>query len=124
LVSAYRETITRSAEVDYAHKKLGPPAEFARVKLRLEPLAQALGFEFVLDASENEVPTQWRDSVKKGVIDAAKKGILNGGEVVGCRVTFFGGTYHPEDSNDKTFYMAAREAFWLGMQKAVSKLVI
>jgi len=118
----YRETISRSAEVDYAHKSQSPRGEYARVKLRLQPLARGEGFEFAIDKTENGVPPRWWSGVEKGVTDAAKSGVVNGGEVVDCRITFYDGNYHHEDSNSDTFYIAAREAFWQGMRKASAKL--
>lgn len=122
----YRETISRTALADYSHKaplKDGK-AEFARVILRLQPLKRGQGFEFVNETVGGVVAKEYIGSVEKGVRDAAKSGILNGGEVVDCRVTLCGGAYHDIDSSDQTFYQAAQGAFWKAMKSAGPKLLL
>jgi elongation factor G len=125
--SPYRETISRMAVADYSHKKIlgdSGRGEYARVKLRLEPLNQGDGLMFTSEIASDVLLPQWIQSVKKGVLDAAKTGVLNGGQVVGCRVTLFDGVRHDIDSSDTAFYQAAQEAFWQALRKAGPKLLL
>jgi len=121
----YRETISRTVTADYTHKaplKDGK-GEFARVVLRLQPLERGQGFDFVNEIVGGVVAKEYIGSVERGVKDAAKSGVLNGGEVVDCRVALCGGAYHDIDSNDQTFYQAAQGAFRKAMKNAGPKLL-
>jgi elongation factor G len=122
---SYRETISRTVEVEFTHKRLiGGGGEFANVKIRLEPLPRGTGVEFVNDVRNGCVPDQMIGGVEEGIREAAKAGVLNGGTVVDFRVTLTDGKYHEIDSNWRTFSLAAQSAFWDGMRKAGPKLLL
>ncbi len=123
MVGKYRETITRTAEADYAHMQKVPPLQFARVKLRLRPLARGEGLKFANEAVDNAIPARWIASIERGILDAAKTGVLGGGPVVDCQVTVYGGAYHDMDSNDEAFFIAAQKAFWQAMRAANPELI-
>jgi elongation factor G len=78
-VAMYYETITRTAEIDFAHKKrIGNGGEFANVKLRLEPLPTGSGLQFVNNLTADDIPAGWIGGVKEGIQEASKTGILAG----------------------------------------------
>ncbi|HEV2188869.1 MAG TPA: elongation factor G, partial [Stellaceae bacterium] len=65
---AYRETITRSAEIDYIHRKqTGGAGQFARVKLRFEPMPPGSGFVFENSVIGGTVPKEYVPGVEKGL---------------------------------------------------------
>ena len=117
------ETITRVVDVVFVHKKIiGSGGEFAKVILRLEPLPDGSGLQFVNDVPDQLLPTGFVEGVLEGVQDASKHGVLAGYPVTDLRVTLIGGTYHDTDSNRQTFSLAARGAFRDGMWKAEPKI--
>jgi elongation factor G len=117
------ETITKLAEIAHTYSSV-EKREYARVTLRLEPLAQSTAFEFVNAIVGDAVPARFVAPVERGVREAAKNGIVNNGPVVGCRVTLWDGSYHDVDSNEDAFFRVAKEAFRLGMKSAGAKLAI
>jgi elongation factor G len=121
---AYRETITRRAEVDYTHKKqTGGSGQFARVKLALEPLEQGAGFEFESKVVGGSVPKEYIPGVEKGVRSVLDNGVLAGFPMIDLKVTLLDGAYHEVDSSALAFEIAARAAFREGAHKAGPKLL-
>ena len=117
------ETITRAVDVAFVHKKIiGSGGEFAKVILRLEPLPDGSGLQFVNDVPDELLPTRLVEGVLEGVQDASKHGVLAGYPVTDLRVTLIDGTYHDTDSTRRTFSLAARGAFRDGMRKAEPKI--
>jgi len=116
---AYRETITRRAEIDYTHKKqTGGSGQFARVKLVFEPGQPGSGFKFESKVVGGAVPKEFVPGVQKGVASAKESGILAGFPVIDFNVALVDGAYHDVDSSVLAFEIAARAAFREGMQKA------
>ncbi|MEI8258037.1 MAG: elongation factor G [Deltaproteobacteria bacterium] len=108
----YRETVTRSAEAVYRHKKqTGGAGQFGEVRLRVEPLARGAGFEFVDEVVGGAIPGQFIPAVEKGVRMALGDGVLAGCELVDVRVTLLDGKHHPVDSKEVAFVTAGRHAF-------------
>jgi elongation factor G len=119
---AYRETISRMAEIDYTHKKqTGGSGQFARIKLRLEPLESG-GFEFENKVVGGNVPREFIPGVEKGLQSAIQAGVLSGFPVTGIKATLYDGASHDVDSSVMAFEIAARAAFREGMQQAGPKL--
>jgi elongation factor G len=121
---AYRETISRVSEVDYTHKKqTGGSGQFARVKMRFEPLEPGSGFEFKSEVVGGTVPKEYIPGVEKGVRGSVDNGVLAGFPVIDFRVSLTDGAYHEVDSSALAFEIASRAAFKEGMQKAGPKLL-
>ena len=117
---AYRETITRRAEIDYTHKKqTGGSGQFARVKIVFQPQEdKAKGNEFVSSIVGGSVPREYIPGVEKGLISAMETGVLVGFPVINVHAQLVDGAYHDVDSSVMAFEIAARAAFREGMQKA------
>jgi len=123
---AYRETITRTAEVDYTHKKQsGGSGQFARVKLVFEPIVKGEddGFSFVSEIVGGSVPREYIPGVEKGIRSAMDSGILAGFPVIDFKVRLIDGAYHDVDSSVMAFEIAARAAFREGMEKGKPALL-
>ena len=85
---AYRETITKAVEVDYTHKKQsGGTGQFARVKLKFEPITEG-GFEFVSSITGGNVPKEYIPGVEKGISMAKESGTIAGFPVIDFKCTF------------------------------------
>ncbi|MCZ6637611.1 MAG: elongation factor G [Alphaproteobacteria bacterium] len=120
---AYRETITKSIEVDYIHKKqTGGSGQFARIKLVFEP-AKGEGFIFESKIVGGRVPREYIPGVEKGLKSAKETGVLVGFPVIDFKVRLVDGAYHDVDSSVMAFEIAARAAFREGMQKAAPVLL-
>ncbi|MGA3203353.1 MAG: EF-Tu/IF-2/RF-3 family GTPase, partial [Bryobacteraceae bacterium] len=100
---AYRETIRNTAEADYTHKKqTGGKGQYARVKLRVEPLPGG-DFEFVNEVTGGNIPKEFISAVEKGVVESLEHGIMAGYPMSDVRVVVFDGDYHDVDSSEMAF---------------------
>jgi elongation factor G len=121
---AYRETISRKVEQDYTHKKqTGGSGQFARVKIRFEPLPPGGGFEFENDVVGGSVPREYVPGVEKGLKAAKESGVIAGFPLIDFKATLIDGAYHDVDSNVLTFDIAARACYREGIPKAGPKLL-
>jgi elongation factor G len=121
---AYRETITRAADVDYTHKKqTGGSGQFARVKMHFEPLPAGSGFSFESKIVGGSVPKEYIPGVEKGVKGSLDNGVLAGFPVIDFKVELTDGAYHEVDSSALAFEIAARAAMKEGLAKASPKLL-
>ena len=121
---AYRETITRAAEVDYTHKKqTGGTGQFARVILEIEPNEKGKGYEFESKIVGGTVPKEFIPGVEKGLNSVMTSGVVAGFPVVDVKVALVDGAYHEVDSSAIAFEIAARAALREGLQKAGSVLL-
>jgi elongation factor G len=109
---AYRETLSRRAELDYTHKKqTGGAGQFARIKLVLEPGERGSGVVFASKIVGGAVPREYIPGVEKGIKAAAQTGVLAGFPMVDIAVALIDGAYHEVDSSVMAFEIAARAAF-------------
>jgi len=116
---AYRETITRQAEIDYTHKKqTGGSGQFARIKLVFEPLEPGEGFVFQNAITGGAVPKEFIPGVDKGLKSALETGVLAGFPMIDFKVTLVDGASHDVDSSVLAFEIASRAAFREGVPKA------
>jgi elongation factor G len=121
---AYRETITREAVIDYTHKKqTGGAGQFARVKIRFEPLAAGEGYQYENKVVGGAVPREYAPGVAKGLNSARESGVLVGFPVIDFKATLIDGASHDVDSSVLAFEIATRRAFREGMQKALPALL-
>jgi elongation factor G len=111
----YRETIRKKAEAQGKYKKqTGGRGQYGDAHLRLEPLPRGTGFEFVDAITGGVIPGKFIPAVEKGAKEVCDKGIMAGYPVVDIRVTCFYGSYHPVDSSEMAFKVAAS----MGLKKA------
>ena len=121
---AYRETITKPADIDYTHKKQsGGAGQFAKVKIKFEPIEGYTGFEFINSVVGGNVPKEYIPGVEKGLRTAMDTGAIAGYPVTGVKATLYDGAYHDVDSNVLCFEIAARAAFREGMREADARLL-
>ncbi|MFO1156885.1 MAG: elongation factor G, partial [Rhodospirillales bacterium] len=121
---AYRETISRPAEIDYTHKKqTGGAGQFARVKLRFEPLEPGSGFQFESAIVGGAVPKEYIPGVQKGLDSARTTGVIVGFPMIDFKATLIDGAYHDVDSSVLAFEIASRAAYREGLPKAGPKLL-
>jgi elongation factor G len=108
----YRETITAKAEGHHRHKKqTGGAGQFGEVWLRIEPMEQDGGFEFVDATVGGCIPNQFIPSIEKGVRQVLDEGAIAGYPLQDVRVTVYDGKSHPVDSKDIAFATAGKKAF-------------
>jgi elongation factor G len=114
----YRETIRSTVQSEGKHKKqTGGRGQFGHVWMTLEPLPEG-DFEFAEKVFGGAVPRQYYPAVEKGVREALNEGVLAGYPVTGLRVTLYDGSFHPVDSSELAFKLAAILSFKNGMEKA------
>ena len=108
---AYRESISKTAEFDYTHKKqTGGAGQYGKVSGRIEPLRDK-DFEFISEVKGGNIPVEYIPSCEKGFQACLEKGSLIGFPVVGVKVTLTDGNSHSVDSSDTAFMHAAIGAF-------------
>ncbi|MDR2760519.1 MAG: elongation factor G [Rickettsiales bacterium] len=125
---AYRETITKTIEFEYLHKKqTGGAGQFAKINLRFEPKPKTeedkTDFQFVSEVVGGRVPKEYIPGVEKGLEIARNTGVLAGFPVVDLKIALFDGAYHDVDSSVLAFEIAAKAAFREGLPKAAPVLL-
>jgi len=116
---AYRETISKSTDVDYSHKKQsGGAGQFARVKISFDPGEPGSGYEFINKIKGGNIPTDYIPGVQKGLIAQQQSGVIAGFPCIDFKATLNDGAYHDVDSSVLAFEIAARAAFREGIVKA------
>jgi elongation factor G len=111
---AYRETITRRAEINYTHKKqTGGSGQYAKIMGYIEPLpADAVeAYEFVDDVTGGSIPREFISSCDKGFKEGVRKGTRIGFPIVGIRCAVNDGASHAVDSSEMAFKTAALMGF-------------
>src|SRR5690606_6743323 len=105
---AYRETLTKVADIDYTHKKQsGGSGQFDRVKIAFAPLEPGSGVQFVNEVVGGNVPKEYIPAVEKGIRSVADSGVLAGFPVIDFKATLYDGAYHDVDSSALAFEIAA-----------------
>jgi len=113
---AYRETITKTQDVDYTHKKQsGGSGQFARVQITFEPGETGSGFIFDQKITGGNIPKEYIPGVEKGLKMAKESGVVAGFPCIDFKATLFDGAYHDVDSSVLAFEIAARAAFREGI---------
>jgi elongation factor G len=115
----YRETITKVASAQGRHKKqTGGRGQFGDVFIRFEPLERGAGFEFADEIFGGAVPKNYIPAVEKGLREIMEHGVLAGYPTVDFRAVLYDGSYHPVDSSELAFKLAAHLAFKKGIPEA------
>ena len=121
---AYRESLGRSVEIDYTHKKqTGGTGQFARVKLQFAPGAPGSGFVFESKVVGGSVPKEFIPGVQKGLESVKDNGLLAGFPLIDFSATLVDGAYHDVDSSVLAFEIASRAAFKELREKGAPKLL-
>ena len=114
---AYRETIKGTSDVQGKHKKQsGGSGQYGDVHIKFSPSQQE--FEFTEELFGGSVPKQYVPAVEKGLLECMEKGPLAGCKVQNVKATLYDGSYHPVDSNEAAFKIAASLAFKKGIAEA------
>jgi elongation factor G len=115
---AYRETIRNIAEADYTHKKqTGGSGQYARVKLRVEPLESG-EYEFVNEIRGGSIPKEFISAVEKGAVEALEHGVLAGYPMSNIKIAVYDGDYHDVDSSEMAFKICSSICFKEAARKA------
>ncbi len=128
---AYRETIKSKVTAEGKHKKQsGGHGQYGHVKIEFEPGTQE-GLEFSENIFGGSVPKNYFPAVEKGLYESIEHGVLAGYPVVNLKATLIDGSYHPVDSSEMAFKMAAHIAYKNGLEQAkpvllepIGKLVV
>ena len=121
---AYREKIKKTVQAHGRHKKqTGGSGQFGDVWVRFEPQEEQDGLIFAEEVFGGSVPKNFYPAVEKGIQEAVQKGPLAGYPMVGLKAVLYDGSYHPVDSNEMAFKLAAILAFKEAMPNAMPTLL-
>ena len=116
---AYRETIRKTVEQEAKFaRQSGGRGQFGHVFLRIEPLADGEGYEFVDEIKGGVVPREFIPAVDKGVQEQLEAGVIAGYPMMDVRVALYDGSFHDVDSSEMAFKIAGSMAFRQGAEKA------
>jgi elongation factor G len=121
---AYRETITKSVEDEYTHKKQsGGSGQYGKINYRIEPGEPGSGFVFESAVTGGNVPREYWPAIEKGFKSMLDKGVLAGFPCLDFKVILTDGAFHAVDSSAIAFEIAARAAFRQSIPKAGPQLI-
>src|SRR6476620_9065073 len=116
---AFRERVTKRAEVKYTHKKqTGGTGQFAEVSIIVEPNEPGAGYVFESKIVGGAVPKEYIPGVEKGLNSVMGSGVVAGFPVVDLTVTLIDGKYHDVDSSARAFEICARQCLKEALQRA------
>ncbi len=123
---AYKETITKPADIDSKYaKQSGGRGQYGHCKVKFEPM-DANGeelYKFESSVVGGSIPKEYIPAVGEGIEEAMKAGTLGGFPVVGVYANVYDGSYHEVDSSEMAFHIAGSLAFKEAMQKAAPILL-
>lgn len=115
----YRETIRESVKVEGKHKKQsGGRGQYGHVWIELQPTDLNEEFQFEDKIFGGAVPKQYIPAVEKGIREALKEGVVAGYPMIGIKAILYDGSFHPVDSSEMAFKIAASMAFKKGALQA------
>ena len=116
---SYREAIKKEVNIEHKYaRQSGGKGQYGHVLLKLEPLEEGKGYEFVNAVVGGAIPKEYIPAVDAGIQGAMQSGVLAGYNVVDVKATLYDGSYHEVDSSEMAFKIAASMAFKEGMKKA------
>ncbi len=120
---AYKETITKSADVDCKYaRQSGGKGQYGHVKIKIEPNEPGAGFVFENTVVGGAIPKEYIPAVEDGIKGAMQNGVIAGYNVVDVKVNLYDGSYHEVDSSEMAFKIAGSMAFKDAMAKAAPVL--
>lgn len=122
---AFRETIRKTSDVEYKYKKqTGGHGQYGHVKMRFEPSGDVQkSYVFAQEVVGGAVPKNFFPAVEKGIAESVQRGPLAAYPVVGVKAILYDGSYHPVDSSEMAFKVAASQAFKKGFMEATPVLL-
>ena len=121
---SYREKISQSANAEGKFiRQAGNKGHYGHVLIKLEPLEEGAGYEFVDEVVEGSVPQEFIPAVNKGIQEQLQNGVLAGCPVVDIKVTLYDGSFHDVDSSEMSFKVAGSIAVRDGVSSAGPKLL-
>ncbi|RIZ67633.1 MAG: elongation factor G [Methylococcales bacterium] len=121
---AYRETITKSVEDEYTHKKQsGGSGQYGKINYIIQPGEPGSGFVFESAVTGGNVPREYWPAVEKGFKSMLDKGVLAGFPCLDFKVILTDGAFHAVDSSAIAFEIAAKAAFRQSIPKAGPQLI-
>ncbi|ADK81649.1 elongation factor G [Sediminispirochaeta smaragdinae] len=116
---AYRETITKSANAEYTHKKqTGGHGQYGKVAMEINPLARGEKFTFQNAIKGGSISKGYMPGIEKGIIEGMEEGYLAHYPIVDLGAVIIDGKEHPVDSSEMAFKMAAKGALRACLEKA------
>ncbi|MBD3225615.1 MAG: elongation factor G [Caldithrix sp.] len=116
---AYKESITESVKAEGKFiRQSGGRGQYGHVNIEMEPNEPGKGFEFTDGIVGGVIPKEYIPSVKSGIEDAMKNGVISGYPMEDIKVRLYDGSYHDVDSNEMAFKVAGSIAFQNGAKKA------
>ena len=120
---AYKEAITKSADVDMKYaRQSGGKGQYGHVKIIVEPNEPGAGYTFENKVVGGAIPKEYIPAVDAGIQGAMQSGVLAGYQVVDLKVTLYDGSYHEVDSSEMAFKIAGSMALKEALRKAGSVL--
>ena len=116
---SYREAFRKAVEQECKYaRQSGGKGQYGHVKIKVEPLEEGGGYEFVNNIVGGAIPKEYIPAVDSGIQGAMQNGILAGYNVVDVKVTLYDGSYHEVDSSEMAFKIAGSMAFKDAMRKS------
>lgn len=121
---AYRETITKTIEVEGKYiRQSGGKGQYGHVWLRLSPQERGAGYTFENKIVGGIIPREYIPAVNKGIEEALQGGVMAGYEVIDLKAELFDGSYHDVDSSEMAFKIAGSMALKDGVKRAGPQLL-
>ena len=121
---SYKETITKESEARGQFiRQTGLRGQYGDVTIKISPIAEQSLLKrekiiFVNNTSEEQIPKEFISAIESGIHESAEYGVLTGNKVEGVKVTVIDGSFHPVDSSELAFKLAASIAFNNALKKA------
>ena len=116
---SYREAFRKPVNIEHKYaRQSGGKGQYGHVFLKLEPMEEGGGYEFVNAIVGGAIPKEYIPAVDAGIRGAMQSGVLAGYNVVDVKATLYDGSYHEVDSSEMAFKIAASMAFKEGMKKS------
>lgn len=116
---SYREAIRKAVNIEHKYaRQSGGKGQYGHVLLKLEPLEEGAGYEFVNAIVGGAIPKEYIPKIEEGIKEAMQTGPVAGYQVVDVGVELYDGSYHEVDSSEMAFKIAASMAFREAAKKA------